>query len=319
MNSYRFNYKIIGKKRDSIIFRYLSQLLFIFKTIIFVKIHKIDIGMGISMTLPIVGKLTNMKVIGFDDDDMSVTPIFAKYINKSDIVLIPSCLAHENRGINIIKHAGYHELAYLHPNRFVPDEKVLNEAFIDLHEPYFILRFNSFKAHHDVGVKGLSIEDKRKLIEILRPHGKIFITTERQIDPEFKDYHLKIEPHKIHSFLYYATMFIGDSQTMTTEAALLGTPAYKCNSFAGKLSVPNEIEQKYGLCYSFLPEKFDDMIIKINELLTMRNIKQEWQKRRRKMLADKIDVTAFMVWFVENYPESVSIMRENPDYQYNFK
>jgi len=55
----------------------------------------------------------------------------------------------------------------------------------------------------------------------------------------------------MHSLLYYATMFIGDSQTMTSEAAMLGTPSLKLNSFAGKLSVPNELEQKYQLCYSF--------------------------------------------------------------------
>ena len=26
-----------------------------------------------------------------------------------------------------------------------------------------------------------------------------------------------------------------------------------------------------------------------------------------------------VVWFIENYPESVKIMKENPDYQYNFR
>ena len=31
------------------------------------------------------------------------------------------------------------------------------------------------------------------------------------------------------------------------------------------------------------------------------------------MLFEKIDVTGFMVWFVENYPESVGIMKENPE------
>ena len=31
------------------------------------------------------------------------------------------------------------------------------------------------------------------------------------------------------------------------------------------------------------------------------------------MLADKIDVTAFMVRFVGNHPESSKIMKENPD------
>lgn len=37
------------------------------------------------------------------------------------------------------------------------------------------------------------------------------------------------------------------------------------------------------------------------------------------MLQDKIDVTAFMVWFIENYPKSVEIIKDNPKYQYNFK
>lgn len=51
----------------------------------------------------------------------------------------------------------------------------------------------------------------------------------------------------------------------------------------------------------------------------MPNLKEEWQRRRQKMLSEKIDVTAFMVWFIENYPDSVKVMKENPDYQYNFK
>ena len=37
------------------------------------------------------------------------------------------------------------------------------------------------------------------------------------------------------------------------------------------------------------------------------------------MLADKIDITSFMVWFIENYPNSSDIMKKNPEYQYNFK
>ena len=61
------------------------------------------------------------------------------------------------------------------------------------------------------------------------------------------------------------------------------------------------------------------MFGKIEELLNTPNLKEEWQYRRQRMLQDKIDVTAFMVWFIENYPDSVKIMKENPNYQYNFK
>jgi hypothetical protein len=45
----------------------------------------------------------------------------------------------------------------------------------------------------------------------------------------------------------------------------------------------------------------------------------EFQKCHKKMLLEKIDVTAFMTWFINSYPKSVEIMKENPDYQYRFR
>ena len=55
------------------------------------------------------------------------------------------------------------------------------------------------------------------------------------------------------------------------------------------------------------------------ELLRIENIKAEWNKRKNKMLEDKIDVTSMLVWFVENWPDSFRIMKENPEYQNMFK
>ena len=154
---------------------------------------------------------------------------------------------------------------------------------------------------------------------MLTKKGKVFITVEREIEPEFAHYQLKIPPEKIHSLLYYATMLIGDSQTMTSEAAVLGTPAIRSNSFAGRISYLNEEEDRYGLTFGFLPDETDKMMNKIEELLNKADLKTEWQKRRQKMLDDKIDVTGFMVWFFENYPESYRIMKTDPDYQYKFR
>ncbi|MDD4848019.1 MAG: hypothetical protein PHR53_04550 [Bacteroidales bacterium] len=51
----------------------------------------------------------------------------------------------------------------------------------------------------------------------------------------------------------------------------------------------------------------------------MPKLREEFQLRRQKMLADKIDVTAFFTWFIENYPKSKEMMKNNPDYQYRFK
>jgi len=48
-------------------------------------------------------------------------------------------------------------------------------------------------------------------------------------------------------------------------------------------------------------------------------LKEEYQKRRKTMLEDVIDVNAFYTWFFENYPASKKKMKDNPEYQLNFK
>ncbi len=51
------------------------------------------------------------------------------------------------------------------------------------------------------------------------------------------------------------------------------------------------------------------------EILTTTGLHETWQKRRQTMLKDKIDVTAFLVWFIEHYPESAKLMRNKQDRQ----
>ena len=108
-------------------------------------------------------------------------------------------------------------------------------------------------------------------------------------------------------------------ENLTSEAAVLGVPSLRCNSFAGRISYLEEHETKYGLTYAYTPDKFEALVKKLNEMLTMPNLKGEWLKRKEIMLADKIDVTAFWLWFIEDYPSSANVMKENPDYQYRFK
>lgn len=315
---YGIPYVNIGKKDDSIGKKGIDQLAYDYRLFRIVQENHIDIGVGTSINLPHVSKLSRMKSIVLDDDDDEVEPLFVKFGHPfADAILTPSAI--NRKSAKTVYVDAYHELAYLHPKRFTPDPSVLCDAKIREGEPYFILRFNAFKAHHDVGAAGLSIENKRKLVNRLKAYGKVFITTERNIDDEFKSYQLTVSPEKIHSLIYYATMLIGDSQTMTSEAAVLGTPAVKCNSFAGRLTVPNELEQKYGLCYSFLPEQHEAFFAKIDELLFMPDLKGEWQARRQRMLGDKIDYAEFLAWFVENYPQSKKVAMQQHDFQIRFR
>lgn len=67
------------------------------------------------------------------------------------------------------------------------------------------------------------------------------------------------------------------------------------------------------------PGNEDFLFERFNYLLNNKYLKDNFQYRKNNMLRDKIDVTAFLVWFVENYPESVKIMKETPEYQYRFR
>ena len=53
--------------------------------------------------------------------------------------------------------------------------------------------------------------------------------------------------------------------------------------------------------------------------LLQQNDMSIWKERRDKMLRDRIDVTEFLCWIVNNYPNSKQVLIENPDYQYRFK
>ena len=309
LRNYSIPYQTVGNKKDGLLWKYITEFFHVLQVLKIVLIKRIDYGIGVSMVLPVVSKLTRMKSFSLDDDDLVITPVFGKFVSLADVIITPASLAYEDRGPNRICHNSFHELAYLHPNRFLPDPAILTEVGVKTGEAFFILRFNAFKAHHDGGALGLSLEQKLSLVDRLKPYGKIFITTERDIEPDLKQFQLPVSPEKIHSLMYYATLFIGDSQTMISEAALLGTPSIKLNSFAGRLSVPNEIEHRYSLCYSFLPADFDRMQLEIKKLLDTPDLKKEWSRRKAIMLADKIDLTSFLMQLVSGFPDSVNQMK----------
>lgn len=310
----------VGSKFDSLFLKGLSQIKYDYNLHRIAREEKIDIAVGSSITITHVSVFHKLKAIVLDDDDAEAVKLFSLFAHPfADCILSPFPLAHQRKGPKDLTYLGTHELFYLHPKYFKPDPSVLNEAGLTQSEVFFILRFVAGKAYHDKREKWLTTAQKMRIIELLEGSGKVFITTERDIEPEFQKWQLSIAPEKVHHLMYYATMFVGDSQTMTSEAAILGTPALKCNTFAHKLSIPNMLEEKYDLCYSYQPSEFESMFEKIRSLLGLSDLKQKWFIKRSNLLNDSIDPTSFLVWFIENYPASLKIMKENPEYQNKFK
>jgi predicted glycosyltransferase len=282
-----------------------------------------DILLGTSVEISHVGKVLNRPSIVVNEDDYDAVPLFSKlgYPFAKNILAPASCLTGERGGSwerKTVHYEGYHELAYLQPSNFEPNKYVLGSE-IEFSKPYAILRFSKLNAHHDKGKTGITTEIARNIIALLETKYSIYITSERELELEFEPHRITIDPVDMHHAIYYASLYIGDSQTMAAEAAVLGTPAVRFNDFVGRLGYLEELEHRYGLTFGIKTSEPERLYQKIKELLGMSNLKEEWARRRQKMLSEKIDVTAFMVWFIERYPESVKVMRESPEYQYRFR
>lgn len=315
-----FDYITLDEKSDNLFGKAFSQIKYDWSLLRICKKDKIDYSLGVSISIAHLSLFSDVRSFVFDDDDDEVQPLFVKWGQPYATELIsPDVLRGKQKRKDVVYYPGYHELAYLHPNRFIPDDRILAHLGITGDDKYFVLRFNAFKAHHDINVNGFSLEQKRILVKMLSEKGRVYITGERELSPEFEPYKININSDQIHSLIYYATMFIGDSQTMSSEAAVLGTPSIRCNSFVGRISYLEEEELRYGLTYGFKPNEFESLLEKIGELTEEKNLKSRWSDKRDRMLNDKIDVSSFWLWFIENYPESKKKYSQNPDIVNNFK
>ncbi len=303
LNAYNIRYRIVGKRYHGLTGIGYSQIKYEYDLYKLIKKTKPDILLGIGGTaIAHVGKLLRKPSVVFTDSESAK---FANCITFpfTTVVLTPACYKID-LGKKHVRFNGYKELAYLHPNHFKPDAFVMEELGLKKHEKFVIIRFIAWQASHDIGQYGFTLAIKRKLVNELSKHARVLITSEHPLPDEFEEYRITTSPEKIHDLIYYATLLLGDSQTMTTEAGILGTPAIRCNSFVGPDDMSNfiELEQKYGLIYCY--REPDKAIQRALELLHQPDLKEQWAKKRQKLLADKIDVTSFMVDFIEDYPES---------------
>lgn len=276
-----------------------------------------DIVVGFGVIESLTSALLRKPCIIFTDSEAIPVQHFLTKLFAS-VILTPSCFR-KDLGKKQMRFAGYKELAYLHPDYFKPDPSIYDELGINGDEEYVILRFNAFDAVHDIGRHGFHLPSKYQLVKELQKYARVFISAEGSLPQDLESYKLPIPFHRIHHALYYAQLLVSDTQTLTTEAAILGTPAIRCNNFVGPKDMGNfiELEQKYDLIYCFRePEK---AIQKAVELVQQADLKKQWTKKRQRLLGDKIDVTEFMVWFIENYPKSYGVVKGNLGIQERFR
>jgi len=259
-------------------------------------------------------KLLNIPHITLDDTEHAKFGQML-YVPFSKVILTPKNFR-KNFGEKQIYFNGNMDLTYLHKNYFKPDPEVLSNLALEKNEKLIFIRFVAWEANHDIGYNKLNLNEKIKLVEELSHYGKIIISSESKLPEKLDKYKTNFPLEKVHSLLYYTDIFIGDSTSMATEAAILGTPAICINEAATQFGVFEDYI-KFNLIE--LLTNSNKVIERTKTLLNLPNNISFFSERLKNFLNNKIDVTAFMVWFVENYPDSFTTMKENPDYQYNFK
>lgn len=255
-----------------------------------------DFMVGTSISTNPAARLTGSVAIMFEEDDAKVVPVFARLgYPLAHYVVTPRCLAFERHGKKHLTYPGYHELAYLHPNHFTPDEAgIRRELGLAEGERYFLVRLVSLTAHHDIGAKGLTTAQARRIVERLSRAGRVFISAEKTVEPDLEKYLLPTPAERIFDVMAGTAIVVGDSQTMTAEAAVLGTPALRCNSFVGRISYLEELEHRYGLTKGFVPEEFERLMTEMEAWLANGDLKAKWAMKRQTMLEECVDVSEWI-------------------------
>ncbi len=124
-----------------------------------------------------------------------------------------------------VRYAGYHELAYLAPSVFTPDPNIGQALGVGPGERYAVLRFVSWQASHDLGMAGLTLAYKRRLISELQKHGRVFLSSEGALPEDLTQLRFPLPLARMHDAVAGAAVVVGESSTMASEAAVLGVPS----------------------------------------------------------------------------------------------
>ena len=304
---YDIDYYDLGSYGSSVLHKIVNIPLMDIKMCYAAKNFRPDIFIGFASTrIAHASKLIGVPSIIFDDTEHAAWE-HRLYVPYSDAILTPNCFD-KDLGKKQTRFNGYMELAYLHPNQFTPNPAVLGELGLTENDRFIMVRFVSWQAGHDVGHHG--IRDKVEFVKQLQQYGKVLITSEGPLPPELRSHQVRVSPEKLHDLLYYSTLYVGEGGTTASEAATLGTNAIHISTTAKYCGVFQYLN-KHGLLW--LSENDEEALNMVANILRAPNCKDVGRDKRNYIINNNIDVTAFMVWFIENYPGSVDLISESID------
>lgn len=294
LEHYQIPYIIISKAKSgrlNMMYELISRDI---KMISLNNISGFDVAFGVSVSIAHLSAVSKVKTYCFGDDDDDVVPFYA-YLTYpfATKIINPKGTRFSKWKKKRVLYGSYQKLAYLHPDNFKPNIEVLSKYGLKPHE-YVIVRISALTAHHDTKAKGIgnNLWDE---IKTIFSEYKIVSSVENKIN--------QIEPWDMHDVLSFAKLLITDSQSMSVEASVIGVPNIRFNSFVGKISCLEELENKYKLTLGFKPDQETQFKNKISELLNTANLNNLWKERAKKMLYDKVD---FNKWLIDYFETNIN-------------
>ena len=265
-----YEYEILYTKKpnESLVDKGIKIISSSFRLRKIIKTYKPDLVLGCLTQIAYATLFTKIPAFFFGEDDINYTFLqgMITYPFVKGIVAPEATKTGIFKGKKIA-YRGFQKLAYLHPNEFTPDIKKIFPVNTD--ESYFLIRLVNLKAYHDINAGGFTSGTLDKLISLLTPQGNVYISSEKPLDEKYSSYKLPVNISDIHHALAFASIYIGDSQSMAVEAAMLGTPSVRFNKFAGRISVLEELEHKYKLTFGIHANDSATLFEIINELFSI--------------------------------------------------
>ncbi len=291
LEAYDLDYHLISRQRNGIML-FWEMIVRTFRLMVICRREKPDLLMGImGPSIALAGFLLRIpRWIFYDTENAWMTNCFAYPLATR--IYTPQCYLSKQRS-NETRYPGYHELAYLHPNRFQVDKKIVEKYSIDPESPYVIVRFVSWQASHDAGEKGLSIEQKVELVDHLEQFADVYISSESPLPENLSARRLNAAIEDIHHILACARLVVGESATMASEAAVLGTKAIFISDT--KRGYTLEQEKLYNLVGNFSCSQLKKVHSLIQEELSNPSSLEDRKKAHQRLLQDRIDVCSFIL------------------------
>lgn len=259
-----------------------------------IKRERPNVLVGTDIVITHIGKLFGINSLLVTEDDSDAVPLLAAfgYPFASNILAPENC----NLGrfsSKAIRYSGYNELAYLHPDHFQLDFDRIKDSVSGGMRSYSLLRLSALNAHHDNGIHGIDDEFANRLVQFLLQHGSVVISSERELPSNLEQYRLKCHPSQMHHVLGCAKVVIGDSQTVSAESAVLGTPFIRCSDFVGRLSIFQALENEHQLGIGVLPAEKERIFDILKEWFADDNLYSKWSEKKFKLIQQSQNVAEF--------------------------